>query len=720
MSNHFPDDYDLSKLITVNTCNFEMLVAPRYRQHYEVESYEPYSSQIVKSFLRDGDTFIDIGAHYGYFSLLAHKVARDVKIISVEPVKANFNILQKNIKYHDIEGWEGHNVAISNKKGDGLFNVTEASDSAGFYSHPNTSSLKKVKIPTLSILEVINGRPADFIKMDVEGHEIACLEKFDQILKANPELKLLIEFNPKVQRSAGHDPEELLARLNDLGLDVFFIDEINFHHYRYEYGVHDWKIYLNNAGYCNLFCAPKGVFYSATFFCHSADLGGAERSLLDTVSGIRSQNILPHVIIPGEGRIAAELKRLGMSFSVIPYTWWASLEKNLSLSYLDESGVSLLQNLPEIIKINSDIYFSITSVIPWGSITAKILNKPHVWEITEFGDIDHHLNYLSSFDQVKQSITNYSGKVIYISKALMSHYLPFSQNKNSELLYRNIVIDEASITAQVESIYSDTKSIKLLIIGYIKESKGQDLAISATLKLLAKNKNVELAVVGPTHEDLLFLSHLKSMVPKKHQTKIHFHDFVANPSAIIKQCDILLVCSKTEAYGRVVVEGMYQKKLVIGSNSGALPELIQNEETGLLFKPMDAADLASKIEFIITNQKRLDKIAQSGQKWAKSVANSDTRVKRLREIFVEEILKYKNISSSLQDYINSRSLTAFATQHQSQAQQIESQALQIELRDRIATTQAQINRLEADLHKIKSAKFFKLWQGYNSLKKALK
>ena len=59
-------------------------------------------------------------------------------------------------------------------------------------------------------------------------------------------------------------------------------------------------------------------------------------------------------------------------------------------------------------------------------------------------------------------------------------------------------------------------------------------------------------------------------------------------------------------------------------------------------------------------------------------------------------------------------------QIESQAQQIESQAQQIELRDKIATTQAQINRLEADLNKIKSANFFKLWQGYNSLKRAFK
>lgn len=54
------------------------------------------------------------------------------------------------------------------------------------------------------------------------------------------------------------------------------------------------------------------------------------------------------------------------------------------------------------------------------------------------------------------------------------------------------------------------------------------------------------------------------------------------------------------------------------------------------------------------------------------------------------------------------------------SKELEQKSRYIELKESILTTQAEINHIEADLNKIKSAKFFKLWQGYNSLKKALR
>ena len=61
-------------------------------------------------------------------------------------------------------------------------------------------------------------------------------------------------------------------------------------------------------------------------------------------------------------------------------------------------------------------------------------------------------------------------------------------------------------------------------------------------------------------------------------------------------------------------------------------------------------------------------------------------------------------------------LDQYKTETNTLTKQIESQAQQIELRDKIVTTQDQIGRLEADLNKIKSTKFFKLWQLYNKCK----
>ena len=59
-------------------------------------------------------------------------------------------------------------------------------------------------------------------------------------------------------------------------------------------------------------------------------------------------------------------------------------------------------------------------------------------------------------------------------------------------------------------------------------------------------------------------------------------------------------------------------------------------------------------------------------------------------------------------------------QIESQTQQIESQTKEIEIRDKIDITQMQIIQIEKDLNKIKSTKFFQLWQSFNIIKRKIR
>src|SRR5262249_21386484 len=62
-------------------------------------AYEPYVGRAMKIHLRAGDTFWDIGANIGWFSLLASKiVGSDGKVFSFEPSPDVFNLLSANTR----------------------------------------------------------------------------------------------------------------------------------------------------------------------------------------------------------------------------------------------------------------------------------------------------------------------------------------------------------------------------------------------------------------------------------------------------------------------------------------------------------------------------------------------------------------------------------------------------------------------------------------------
>jgi len=134
---------------------------------------------------------IDIGAHYGYFSIFSMiNTAKDSKIIAIEPDSLNFNKLVQNVKYNGMSGIESINCAISNKNGQSEFFMGNGVNSTLLTEYalikPGAIS-GLVETRTLAkVIEENNLTQIDFLKMDCEGAEYQILmgmpsDVFDKI-----------------------------------------------------------------------------------------------------------------------------------------------------------------------------------------------------------------------------------------------------------------------------------------------------------------------------------------------------------------------------------------------------------------------------------------------------------------------------------------------------------------------------------------------------------
>ena len=85
-----------------------------------------------------------------------------------------------------------------------------------------------------------------------------------------------------------------------------------------------------------------------------------------------------------------------------------------------------------------------------------------------------------------------------------------------------------------------------------------------------------------------------------------------------ENADIYLMTSKSEAWGRVTAEAMAAGCLVIGADSGATPELLINDVTGVLYLSGDYVEIAKKINASICNITKSKKIASAGRSYALS------------------------------------------------------------------------------------------------------
>ncbi len=84
----FDHQYDLDSLrrIRPRGRDFELFITPRDRSHYVEHSYERLTASLVGQLCAGVDLFVDVGAHFGFFSLLAATRKPELEVVALEPI----------------------------------------------------------------------------------------------------------------------------------------------------------------------------------------------------------------------------------------------------------------------------------------------------------------------------------------------------------------------------------------------------------------------------------------------------------------------------------------------------------------------------------------------------------------------------------------------------------------------------------------------------------
>ena len=148
-------------------------------------------------FLNKNDTFFDIGANIGVYSILASGVIMSSSI-AFEPIASTFLALQKNIALNQLQNKiQAFNIGLAETNG--KLNFTTNLDAKNHIATTNEASMKIKEIEVKTLNEFIKFQP-NLIKADVEGYEEFIL-KGGRDIRANESLKaIIIEVNHEGHR----------------------------------------------------------------------------------------------------------------------------------------------------------------------------------------------------------------------------------------------------------------------------------------------------------------------------------------------------------------------------------------------------------------------------------------------------------------------------------------------------------------------------------------
>ncbi len=192
-----------------------------------IVGYESFTTHILKDYLKKGDYFIDIGAHIGWFSLVASRlVGSEGKVYAFEPEPNNFAQLLKNIEANGYNNIVPVPKAISNIKGICDLRLDKKPGFHSLYLAPEQTGTIKVDVTTLDDFFDREGwPPVSFIKMDTQGGEANILNGAKNLLERNPNFKMIIEWWPEGLEAAGVSPQSFFENIQSLGFKVLAIDE---------------------------------------------------------------------------------------------------------------------------------------------------------------------------------------------------------------------------------------------------------------------------------------------------------------------------------------------------------------------------------------------------------------------------------------------------------------------------------------------------------------
>lgn len=177
--------------------------------NFHTRLHEPEESLFLLRYLRPADTFIDIGANVGHFTLLASVITQS-NVIAIEPIPETFSRLQKNIALNNCQSKvQAYNIGVSDK--DGVLNFSTTSYTTNKVIPENSVANKARKIPVKRIDSIDQTTNASVMKVDVEGFEYNVLLGATQLLENAKLNVIIIELNGS---SANYGvPEEKIISL---------------------------------------------------------------------------------------------------------------------------------------------------------------------------------------------------------------------------------------------------------------------------------------------------------------------------------------------------------------------------------------------------------------------------------------------------------------------------------------------------------------------------
>lgn len=359
---------------------------------------------------------------------------------------------------------------------------------------------------------------------------------------------------------------------------------------------------------------------TALFLHPSAELYGADRTLLQVVEGLDAERWSVVVALPRQGPLAAELEALGATVEVAELGVGA--RGDLSPRGLARLAVRVPRGFFAVRRLvrahRPAVVVTNTMVVLGGALAAWSARVPHVWHVHEILERPRWL--VAAFARLFHHAAD---RVVTNSAATATCFVA----AHGPLASRTVVVpngvervrrrpDAAEIRAVREELDVPADAPLVLLVGRINAWKGQEVLLDAARRLAARHEDVRFRCLGdaPPGQER-FARRLDDAIAASGLGE-RFRALPYRPAtpAVHAAADVCVVPStRPEPFGLVAAEAMACARPVVCSGHGGVAELVVDGATGLHVPPGDADALAQALESLLGDEPLRARLGAAGR-----------------------------------------------------------------------------------------------------------
>lgn len=348
------------------------------------------------------------------------------------------------------------------------------------------------------------------------------------------------------------------------------------------------------------------------FVSNSGAGSGATKGLLDILRHVNPQRYEAYLACPAKGPLQADAKKLGIQTFDCPWGSWLKyrLLSTMGRASVRQTILGMVRVLVLIKRLKIDIVYSNNGHVLFGAVASQLTRTPHVWHIQEV--VSHRAFPYKIIDLL-------SSRVI-VNSEFIKGTLPVYLRQRATVVYYGFCIDAEPLDSQARLVlrrrYDIHGDVVISLVGSIQERKGQKELLCAMPLIRERCPRAELLIVGDTSggQAASYEREVRDVVRTHHlEDVVKFVGYQQDMSDIYQLTDILIVPSRQEPYGRVVVEALLWGIPVIATREGGIPEAIGDSQAVIWINSRDPEQIARAIQQMMGALEEMKRRAQTSR-----------------------------------------------------------------------------------------------------------